>query len=419
MDWRGDWLAQKAQAIASAVILYPHRACCSPALLAALVLTFVLGFCGKGIGARLEQRAVSNFRALASQANAARDANQLDRAVILYKKALRLRPGWAKGWWSLGTILYDQNSYAEAASSFRRVVSLSPKDGTAWAMLGLSEFALGKDAAALAHLEKGQNLGVAKDPQLDQVILYHEGVLLKREGEFETAREKLAPLCQQGVESGSLNRTLGMIVLRIPRQNAETQTSPGNKVVAQLGKAEWLAAQYRFGEAERIDNQMVSQYPNFPNIHYAYGTLLLEALQPKLAVEQFKLEIKNNPRQAFAWLEIAAARYRVDSAGGIRYAEEGVKLDPQLPFGHYLLGLLLLDTHQYQAALRQLEIAEPAFSSVPNLYFALGTAYSHLGRNQEAARAWAKFRRLRQKGPNTGPPHDVQKSMRSQANSKP
>jgi len=79
----------------------------------------------------------ASFAQLSTKADAARDANRLDEAVPLYRKALALRPAWREGWWSLATILYDQNSYAPAARALTKAVALDPKNGTAHLMLAL------------------------------------------------------------------------------------------------------------------------------------------------------------------------------------------------------------------------------------------------------------------------------------------
>ena len=124
------------------------------------------------------QRSSANFDSLAKQAAEARDSNQLDRAAALYKQALAMRPQWAEGWWSLGTLEYDRNNYAAAARAFQRLVVLAPKNGTAHAMLGLCEFELGQDDNALKHIAEAQTLGVTNDTQLRRVVVYHQGLLL-------------------------------------------------------------------------------------------------------------------------------------------------------------------------------------------------------------------------------------------------
>ena len=131
----------------------------------------------------------NTFDSLSKRAAEARDADHLDDAVALYKKALALHPKWPEGWWSLGTIEYDRNNYAAAARAFRLLLPLAPKDGTAHVMLGLCEFELHQDSAALKHLQEGKELGVSTNPQLRMVTLYHEGLLLLRAGQFKAAQD--------------------------------------------------------------------------------------------------------------------------------------------------------------------------------------------------------------------------------------
>lgn len=336
----------------------------------------------------------SGFASIAARADAARDAERLEEALALYRKALALRPAWAEGWWSLGTIQYDRNAYAEAAHAFQKVTVLAPKNGTAYVMLGLSEFEIGHDELALPHIQKGKNLGLNTDVELRHVALYHEGVLLQRKGKFEAAQETLQQLCLQGVQNDHLATALGMTLLRLTTKEPPAQGSADADIVARIGRAECLAGQKKYDEAKPGFEAVVSENPNYPNIHYAYGLFLLQARDLAGGVEQLKQEIANNPDHVFARLQIAAARYKEDSAAGLPYAEEAVKLDPRLPLGHYLVGLLLLDVDQPQRAIPELETAEKVLARDPKVYLALGSAYSRVGRKQDAARARATFERL-------------------------
>jgi tetratricopeptide (TPR) repeat protein len=335
-----------------------------------------------------------SFDALARQAADARDANRLDDAVTLYKKGLALHPKWAEGWWSLGTLEYDRNNYAAAVRAFRRLLPLAPKNGTAAAMLGLSEFELGQDAAALQHIRQGRALGVANNQQLHEVTLYHEGVLLLRAGNFKLAQSTFATLCREGVENDELREGLALAVLRSSPRLPPPHGSPGADVVQQVGRAACLTAQKKFDQAKQEYVLLLKDFPNYPNLHYAFGLHYVEANAPLAAIEEFKEEIARDPQNVAARLDIAAAFYKVDSLSGVPYAEEAVKLNPKLPFGHYLLGLLYLDTNDYLKAIPELETARNAFPKEAKVYFALGSAYSRAGRKQEAAQARATFERL-------------------------
>jgi Flp pilus assembly protein TadD len=130
--------------------------------------------------------------------------------------------------------------------------------------------------------------------------------------------------------------------------------------------------------------------------------VLVEASELTEAVAEFKREIENNPADIAARLQIAATMFKVDSAAGLPYAQEAVKLAPRQPFGHFLLGLLLLDTGDYRGAIPELETARAAFPQEARLYFALGSAYSQAGRTADAARARATFQRLTEAGKSRG-----------------
>jgi len=334
------------------------------------------------------------FDRIAVDADQARDANDLEKALVLYRRALGLRPEWAEGWWSVGTILYERDSYAEAAQSFRRVVSLRPNHGSANVMLGLCEFELGQDKPALAHLQRGRQLGILKNPQLARVMLYHEGLLLLRKGRFEDAQEALSVLSRDGGDDGELMLALGMSALNIFPAKLPPDGSTAREVVMRVGKAEFLAATKKFDEARREYSSVADEFPETANIHYALGRFLLDIGEVDPAVAAFKRQIQASPNNVPARLQIAAAWYRLNSAAALKYAEEAVKLEPQRPFGHYLLGLLYLDTQNFAIAISELETAKRDYSSVPQLYFALGNAYARAGRKADAARARAVFARL-------------------------
>jgi tetratricopeptide (TPR) repeat protein len=355
-------------------------------LLIALLIT-------NGLWAQAKPR---DFTSLSARANAARDANRLDEAATLYKQALADRPNWAEGWWSLGTIQYDTNNYAPAAKSFQRLVALQPKNGMAHAMLGLCQFEIGLDSSALEHLEAATNLGISPDPELRRVLVYHEAVLLQRGGKFERAQNLLQQLCLEGTNSPEIDSALGMTLLRMTAKTPPTAGTPDSSIVAGIGHAGCLVGQKKYEDAKTILNALNTQYPQFANVHYASGLLILETGDTQAAVAQFQQEITNDPKNVVARLKIAAAEYKVDSAAGIPYAEEALKLDPQLALGHYLLGLLLLDTGDYKRAIPELEAARASLPNEARLYFALGSAYSMAGRKDDAARARRTFQRLSQ-----------------------
>jgi predicted Zn-dependent protease len=201
-------------------------------------------------------------------------------------------------------------------------------------------------------------------------------------------------MCRQSPYPSEVNLAMGAVALRVRDRQLPAAGTADYQVMRKSGEATCLAAQKKYDEGRQQFDALLAGNREYPNLHYAYGKLLLDANDNDAAVAQFQAEIKNNPSDAISRLRIASAKYRIDSAAGLPFAEEAVKLDPGLPLGHYLLGLLLLDTDDYLHAIPELEMAQKSFSDQPKIYFALASAYSRAGRHDDAVRARETFVRL-------------------------
>ncbi|HLZ13359.1 MAG TPA: tetratricopeptide repeat protein, partial [Candidatus Acidoferrum sp.] len=270
-------------------------------------------------------------------------------------------------------------------------------------------FELHQDESALLHLLAAEKFGIVKDEQIRKVAVFHLGLLQLRARKFGAATETLQDLAKDRLETKELFVALGQAALLIRPQDTPSENEPGQQIVERVGRAESLFAQKRFDDARKIFADLVIEYPNYPNLHVAYGRFLLEMQEIDAAVAEFQAEIKNNPQNVPARLQIAAARYRLDSADGVKYAKEAIELDGKNPLGHYLLGLLYIDTQKYAEAIAELETARrTGYQKLPEVYFALASAYSRAGRNADAARARAVFSKL--KAENAGENGDLKSS---------
>lgn len=374
--------------------LMPHsgaRGWMAPVILVVAVLAAPATLAGQAVKSR---PAAGDFATLSSRAQEAGAAGRLDEAVSWYRKALALRPTWKEGWWTLGTTQYEQDKYRDAAGAFRRLVALDPKNGTALLMLALCEYQLDADASALKHLETAKVLGVQADGFLPQIMTYHEGMLLLRLGRYERAIEALKPLVGAEVEDPNLDLALGMGVLLMRPKEAPPEGSPDRGIVMAAGRAERHFMAKAFTLAKGEYEALVRDAPAFPNAHYARGRFLLATDDLEGGIQEFQHEIAAHPDHIRARVQIAAARYRLDPAAALPVAREVVQLAPDYPFGHYLLGLIALDTGDLTLALPQLETAARMVPGEAQFQFALGNAYARAGRADDAARARAAFVRL-------------------------
>jgi tetratricopeptide (TPR) repeat protein len=274
-------------------------------------------------------------------------------------------------------------------------------------MLGLCQVELKQDLPALKNLFFARQFGVLEDPQLRRVVLYQLGSVQLRSRRFSDAKTSFSQLIRDGIRSDEVTTGLGMAALGLPPARLPDKNTPGRDVVDRVGRAESFAALKQVDQAKQIYARLATAYPAYPNLHYAFGRLHLEAHELDDAVAEFQLELRNDSKHLGALLDIAAVRYRVDSSDGIQYAQQALKISPQLPFAHYLLGLLYLDTDRAAEAVPELEIARKAFANQSQVYFALGNAYAKLGRKADAARMRARFvslnavEKAQKEGPNS------------------
>ena len=204
------------------------------------------------------------------------------------------------------------------------------------------------------------------DEQLQHVLEYHEGMLLLRKGRYEDAIDALQLLVKQGVHSDDLDAALGMAALLIRPKDAPLEGTGGRQVLLRAGQAEAYSLLKKYDEGKKTYNDLLQEFPTFPNAHYAYGRFLLGFDELDEAIVQFQQEIKNNPTHIRARMRIAAANYRINSTAGIAYAEEVVKLQPRYPFDTTCWGCCVSIPAIYDARFRSSKPQSTWFRAKPN-----------------------------------------------------
>ena len=332
------------------------------------------------------------FSKLAAEADAAHSAGSPD-APALYARALALHPSWQEGWWTLGSIHYEKNRYPECRDAFRRLTALDPKSGPAFTMVGLCEFGGREYDAALADLRHGQQLGVAS-PAVDEVARYHIAVLLTRAGDFENALGILLELEQQGKDKPAYVILAGIAGLWKPLL-PEDLPPDQRELVLLAGRAFCDAAVRNVPAAKKDFEILLAKYPSTPGVHYLYGSFALVEDQDR-AIPAFEDELRISPNHVGALSAIAAEYLRRDDpAKGIPYARKCVERLRDAVACHAILGRLLEDTGDLQAAVKELETAQRLGPTNPQPRIALASVYAKLGRPEEAARERREFLRLK------------------------
>jgi tetratricopeptide (TPR) repeat protein len=339
--------------------------------------------------------AVPDFATLSAQADAARKANN-PAAVELYRRALRLNPSWKEGWWSLGSIYYQQDNYSDCGDAFEKAAGLEPKAGAPWTMVGLCEFGAKRFDRAFEHLKKGQELGVPVE-SIDSVAKFQFAKLLVKRGNFEQALGLLITIAQTGKTGAAYLNVAGLAALWKP-VFVEEIAPADRELVFLAGKALWDIGMKHAADARQSFDVLLSKYPSSPGVNYFHGTYEL-ADDPDRAITDFEQELKISPQHVGALMALAAEYLRrgeVDK--GLPYARRSVELYPDSFASHAMLGRLLAASGDSDEALRELETARRLGPEQPETRIALASLYAKLGREEDAARERREFLRLKNSG---------------------
>ena len=337
----------------------------------------------------------AEFDALAKRAKAAHAAQKLDEALSSYDKALRLRPGWSEGRFALGSILYDRGRYAEARVEFRRVTAQEPRSGAAWASKGLCEFQLNNHEKALADLQHARVLGLTGNRGLMAAAEYHAAILLIRFGQYEAARDILRKFVREDEDSPGVIEALGLAVLRMPYLPGEAPADE-REMITIGGRAFYQLSKNRYSPTARMAiDELVTRFPEEPNVHYAKGAFLLSVEESEAGLAEFRRVLAMQPWHVPAMLQLAFHLIKEGRYEEARpYAEHAVLAEPESFAAHNALGRVLLELDQTDRAIAELETAARLAPGSVQTYFALARAYQRAGRAEDVKRARATFIKL-------------------------
>jgi tetratricopeptide (TPR) repeat protein len=325
----------------------------------------------------------------------ARLGGRLDEAVEHYAKALQVRPNWADGWWYVGAIFYEKDRYQEAREAFRNLLTIDPKRGPAWGMLGLCEFQTRDYERAVVSLQRGRALGLNDNRELESVVRYHTALLYVRFEQFEIAYDILSEFIRVGNESPKVVEAFGLTMLRMPFLPNEIPPDRREQILL-AGRAGFNMAARRLTEGRAAFDALLARYPVAPNVHYAFGVFLMNQ-DADAALKEFRRELEISPSHHPAMVQMAfeyLKRNEYDAA--LPLAEKAVQLAPKMFAARNVLGRVLLELAQVDRAVTELEEGVRLAPTSPEMHFALARAYTRAGRKADAAREREAFKRLQE-----------------------
>ncbi len=334
------------------------------------------------------------FDTLARQAAAARDAGKLDGAVALYQRALKQRPSWDEGWWNLGSLHYDLDQYADCSLAFAKLTALKQDLSPGWIMEGLCQYGAHDYRAALKSFARSELLHFDGPPELSRAARLHFALCLTKAGTFEKAIVTLTELTRIDKRSPEISVAAGIAGLRKAWLPGEVPEGD-REMVSRLGDAMGSAMEMDPKAATEKFAALVNDFPRQADLHFRYGAFLMQQ-QPEKGIAELKKVLELDAKHIPALVGLSTIYLKNgEAATAQEYAEKAVAADPGDFATHISLGRALLETGDDARAADQLRLATKLAPESADAHYSLASAYSRLGRKEDAQREQEEFRKLR------------------------
>jgi tetratricopeptide (TPR) repeat protein len=301
--------------------------------------------------------------------------------------------------WNSAMADYSAARYAAAVATLKtwietRPAEQKPKDGTAWAVMGLSEFELKDYDNALIHLQRGQELGLGGTAEAVRLARYRLGLLLIRDSQFDAASRVLSPEADSGALAGEIRFALGLALLHVAKLPDEVTTQQ-RSLIDGAGEVAILLRASKYDAAFPKLQQLIREHPSAPFLHYAYATGLASLSQYDEATAQLREEMRISSRSELPYVLLASIALRKrDAAAALTPATRAVALAPRSAKAHYVLGRAYLELGQEGKAVAELEAANRINPASPEVHFSLAKAYAKSKQYDKAVKEREEFVRL-------------------------
>jgi predicted Zn-dependent protease len=333
--------------------------------------------------------------ATAVRATKARLDGRLDEAITLYKQATRLSPKWAEGWYFLGTLHYEKDQPRDCVRAMGEFVKQAPQVSSGYAILGLCLYQANDYAGALTALIRAERLGLPSGEQITDVASYHAAILYTRDENFEKALQILNFFSNRQPLDPKIIEAAGIAALRKPIFPKDLPLED-RALVFRTGRAVLTAGNRHVPEAASQLAEIVADYPTTPNIHFVYGSLLINA-DPDKGIEVLNKELAIQPKH-LPTLVLLGLEYlrRGEAEKAIPIGEAAVAASPTNFTGHVVYGRALVESDKdLKQGIHELELASRLEPTSPQIRIALASAYSKAGRREDAAAQRAEFQKLK------------------------
>lgn len=342
--------------------------------------------------------AAANLAELDRRAAAAMAAGDFPQAITLLEQLVKIQPGSAESYASLGLAYYSVARYDKAAESFRKSVSLNPRLPHTKAFLGMSEAENGHFQESLPLL--GKAFATDTDKEIRRMVGLHLEQAYMGLGKPLRAGEVVQTLLRDYPDDPDVLYMASRLFYQLSSRSVAhlVEVAPNSYRVRQL-MGELLEASKQYGPAAVQYRKAITLEPSAPGLHYRLGRMLvLSSNDPAVweeARQAFQEELKIDPTYARCYVELAEM---LRKQGRLDEAEmsftRGLSLNADFPEAHVGLGRIQAAQGLLTEALARFQEAVRLAPTSDVAQFELSQLYARLGRSQEAAAARAEYEKL-------------------------
>lgn len=380
---------------------------------------------------------------------AAQKEGKWDVAIREFRKVIELQPESVSGHANLGESYFQSGNYIEAIPELERALQLNPNLMGTHQTLGVALLVEGSPEAALPHLEKTRTpelLGVAylETERFGSAIMALQAALERQPGDPdmlyyfgraaasaskkcldqltkinpELARKEPSPDAEKGQpqdvvelqkalankpEDQDLLAAFSRAAARASKQAFDQllQSKP-NSARAHQVLAERAAESGRLPEAAKEYAESLRLAPYAPNVHLAFGDLLVAERDRPAAAIQYRMETHLRPLSADAFYRLGSLLLQQgDAKVALEELTRADSLKPNSPQILQEMGRAAFaanDVARAEASWVKLLDIEKTGALAATAHFELAALYRRAGRPKEADRETAAYEQLKKQG---------------------
>ena len=284
------------------------------------------------------------------------DQGKTDEAEKLLRKALDFDYQHARALKTLGILLHEKDEVAEAMYLYLRFLEVQPRDAVVCSNLGAAFHNLGDYDSALTYYEKAEK----EDPS-DPLIKKNYALALLALGRPTDAHDKLNEAIELAPEDAEVNRLLGT-------------------ACSAMGDLEGSAKHYDI--ALKADPANADGHFEFSLVLTGLGRFADAAEHSRTAADLFVV-LGDKGRAAQAYWELGWAYYLLDDwENSVRASTEALQYNPKIAAVYFNIGLALLHLGRDSEALKRYEDGIQNLSQIVDLqYYAIDDLKEALDEN--------------------------------------